>query len=271
MTTSHQKILKALKFYTPDSDENSEETLNILRKNNLIFQTVRLTHDDCLNWLNREFKAASKHNIIDDFLFGLQNSLPQFRAAFSAYAIMQNFPSHLYTGLDVYCDICGGFKSQKLDLTFVNATRYTYGSLRTLTPAHLAFYIEQHNNLPHHPLPECKFFIDIITEILNSPSNETPTTLTNRLSAMKTLRLKKDETRGLLETLGYAGILQTPQNKGYIYEFTPPFSHPSKSHHSDWRYPVDFWTGKDGVNKHAISYWFSEHPQILATCDISQT
>lgn len=260
-----QKVIKALKSYVPDGDQNSAETLSTLSDNKLIFEIKTITHNESVQWLFTELKKIKKHTIINDFIYGTQKSIPGYRAAFSAFAVAQLFPSHDFTGPDVCCAICGGFLEQTIDLTFVNSIRHTYGSLQILTPAHLAFYLEQHNRQPHAETPSCDIITKFIIEICKSPPHETPTSLANRLLSTKGMNTKKNEARGLLETLGYAGILETPQHKGYIYQFHPSALRPSKSHKSYWEYPIDFWTGKDGINLQAMEFWFSEYPQIIAS------
>lgn len=257
-----QKVMKALKSYVPD-DQNSTETLSTLSDNKLIFETKIITHNESIQWLFAELKKIKKHTIINDFIYGAQKSIPGYRAALSAFAIAQTFPLHDFTGPDVYCAICGGFLEQAIDLTFVNSIRHTYGSLQILTPAHLAFYLEQHNLQPHVERPLCDTLTKIMMEIFKSPPQETPTSLANRLLSTKGINIKKNEIRGLLETLGYAGILETPQHKGYIYQFHPCAFRPSKSHKSYWEYPIDFWTGEHGINLHAMEFWFSEYRQLF--------
>ncbi|MCU1781787.1 hypothetical protein NTD80_03390 [Pseudomonas sp. 13B_2.1_Bac1] len=263
MSPLPQKVIKALKSYVPDDDQNSPETLSILSDNNLIFKTKTITHNESVQWLFTELKKIKKATIINDFIYGAQESAPDYRAALSAFAIAQNFPPHDFAGPDVYCSICGGFLEQIIDLTFVNSIRYTYGSLQILTPVHIAFYLEQHNRQPHAENPSYDRLKKIIIEIFKSSHQETPTSLANRLSSTKGINIKKNEIRGLLETLGYAGILETPQHKGYIYQFHPSSFRPSKSHKSNWEYPIDFWTGERGINLHAMEFWFSEYRQIF--------
>lgn len=258
-----QKAIKALKSYVPDDDQNSTETLSILSDNNLIFKTKTITHDESVQWLFTELKKIKKDTIVNDFIYGIQESLPDYRAALSALAVAQNLPPHDFAGSDIYCSTCGGFLEQTIDLTFVNSIRYTYGSLQVLTPAHLAFYLEQHNRQLHAEKSSYGRLKKIMIEIFKSVPQETPTSLLNRLSLTKGINIKKNEIRGLLETLGYAGILETPQHKGYIYQFHPSSLRPSKSHKSYWEYPVDFWTGEHGINLHAMEFWFSEYRQIF--------
>lgn len=191
MKPMHPKVIKALKSYVPDDGQNSSETITTLSQNKLIFETRTITHDESIFWLLAEFKKAQKNTIVNDFIYGIQESVSNYRAAFSAFAVAQNFPPHDFTGSDVCCTICGGFLEQTIDLTFVNSIRYTYDSIQILTPAHLAFYLEQHNHQHHAKQSSYEKFASIMTEIFKSPPQETPTSLADRLSSLKKINIKK--------------------------------------------------------------------------------
>lgn len=65
----------------------------------------------------------------------------------------------------------------------------------------------------------------------------------------------------LLEIMGYLGILHTEKYRGAFYEYTDGCP-PRSSGHSDWHYPVDFWRGKDSIDKSAFQYWFGEYKEL---------
>ncbi|WP_410481831.1 hypothetical protein ACJ70E_10475 [Pseudomonas plecoglossicida] len=255
------KLRKAIANYYKGSNEPKE--IQKLIECNIYMQQQKISHDECLKWLLRSFKNTSKKNIIENFLYGIQQSTPEYRAAFSAYSVALNLPNHIYHGTDIYCDICGAFEMQNIDLTMINCIRYLYGSLRSMTPADLALNLQMNTNLPQPTTLKNDIFIRLLEELIESPQNETPSSLLKRLNEQKFLNIPKDEIRGLLETLGFAGILQSPSHLGYIYKYTPPFSHAANTSKSDWRYPVDFWTGIHGINRQAISFWFSGYPNIV--------
>lgn len=71
-----------------------------------------------------------------------------------------------------------------------------------------------------------------------------------------------DKKKALLETLGYCSILETNEHKGFLKKYTNLASAPRKTHSSDWNYPVDFWLGKDGINKDAFKFWFGEYKEL---------
>lgn len=67
--------------------------------------------------------------------------------------------------------------------------------------------------------------------------------------------------QNLLQMMGYLGILHTEKYKGAFYEYHDACV-PRSSRSSDWNYPVDFWRGKDGIDKNAFKYWFGEYNEL---------
>lgn len=65
----------------------------------------------------------------------------------------------------------------------------------------------------------------------------------------------------LLEIMGYLSILHTEKYRGSFYEFNEGIT-PRSSRSSDWNYPVDFWRGKNGIDKIAFQYWFGEYKEL---------
>ncbi|MND72521.1 hypothetical protein D3C76_846400 [compost metagenome] len=255
------RLRKALtNYYNGDQEPKEIQTLS---EYNLYMPQQKMSHDECLKWLFKTLESTSKTNVINNFLYGVQQSTPEYRAALSAYSVAFKLPHHIFHDPDVYCNICGAFEIQNIDLTMINCIRYLYGSLRSITPADLALNLEMNAKLPQPPTLNNDIFIRLLGELIECPESATPSALLKRLNEMKFLNIPKDEIRGLLETLGFAGILQSPSHPGYIYKYTPPFSHAVKNFRSDWRYPIDFWTGTHGINRQAISFWFSEHPDII--------
>ncbi len=66
----------------------------------------------------------------------------------------------------------------------------------------------------------------------------------------------------ILETLGVCGILHTREHKAPFYNYINLAVAPRSSHSSDWKYPVDFWRGKDGIDWIAFEYWFGKYEEL---------
>jgi len=65
------------------------------------------------------------------------------------------------------------------------------------------------------------------------------------------------ERRTLIGILGYCGIMRVPSKPGFIAEFPSISQRPEVPWiKNDWPYPVQWWTGADGVSQEATAFWF---------------
>ena len=258
------RALKTLLAYSLVHPEDTPvEDFAYAKAAGLCFDKVTMSHDQAVRWALKEFSLCRKEGVAASFLVGVGRNLPQLRAALPAYAVMTHFPEHPFEqSPHPYCPICGVYPEMDVDLTFVNRCRWS-GTLIGRDPFILAFYLQQHNadHIGEPTQAEIQKFLEVLELIGAAPETETPTTLHKKIRKLPGIKMSVEISRHFLDTLGYAGILQTPEHRGFVDRYVGP-SVPSKSHSSDWAYPVDFWTGKDGVNTDALKYWFSAYPQI---------
>jgi len=281
MKSIDSRALKILIAYSPIyPEETSQEDFAYAKKHGLMFDLRRMSHDAIVAWAIDEFAASRKSEIVRSFFIGLGLNEAYLRSAISAYAVMTNFPQHKYTTTEQnsdFCAICGMMRDKNINLSFLNKCRWT-GSLVGRDPSVLAFYLQQGNKMS---IDKTKLmanaekngvykFIQILELIASSLGDEKPSTLYKKIKKIPSLKMSTNEARYLLDALGYCGILQTSKHVGFIYKYTGHLS-PSKSRSSDWGYPVDFWTGMDGVNFDALDYWFSDYPEIMNWKSIQPT
>ncbi|MFT3804816.1 MAG: hypothetical protein QM766_26820 [Burkholderiaceae bacterium] len=224
-----------------------------------------LSHDQLIDWALAEYRACDRQSVVDAFLQGIESNHPARRAAFSAYAITTHLRPHAHTSAaepSAPCAICGSRAVVEFEPEPILASRWA-GAVIAREPVMLAAYLQQHRRSPisvpgEYGLSQFRAILDLIDA---SEPDETPSTLYRRLRRLPGLRLSIEEARLLLDTLGYAGILQTHQHPGFVYRYTDYLA-PRKSRSSEWGYPVDFWKGSDGINVEALSYWFGAYPAI---------
>lgn len=264
MKTVDRKALKILQRYSKVHPERtSKDDLAYAKAAGLCFEPISISHDEAIAWALKEFAVSDRRGVADAFLVGVGANQPHARAALSAHAVMTHFPDHPFQVSEyTYCPVCMIYRSEEVDLSFVNRCRWV-GAVIGRQPYILAFYLLQHREDDFGKPGEGDIgrFCEVLDLIAASPENETPTSLYKKLRKLPGIKMSVEESRHFLEALGYAGILQNPAHPGFIYRYVGP-STPSKSHSSDWAYPIDFWTGKDGVNTDALRYWFSAYPEI---------
>ena len=105
--------------------------------------------------------------------------------------------------------------------------------------------------------------------ISEANNEEKPLALVKRIRSYFQVKISTEEIRSMIDTLGYAGILQAKSHGRWIDKFHGYLT-PRSSRSSDWAYPADFWRGSDGINMESIGFWFSNVPQIMQWVDPSQ-
>jgi hypothetical protein len=69
----------------------------------------------------------------------------------------------------------------------------------------------------------------------------------------------QEERRGIIETLGVCGILQPEGHPSWFDRYVTALEKNERRvphHWNSWRYPIQWWRGKDGVNGDAVRFWF---------------
>lgn len=246
----------------------TEEEIDYLKAHGLAFELVDMKHDEAVKECVEYVQRCTKSHVTGLFLSSFSAGRPDFRSGFAPYAIMQTMPDHgfLTSAVPDQCAICSSHSHyREFDRTAWNKERYKYGSIGPQkNPYIIQFYLAQHLQLAEQqPTPDDFRIFNAILDMLRSMDAETkPKDVHKHLKKIGGFRETNDQCKRLLEALGIAGMLETEQHKGYLTKFTTPALAPSKSTSSNWAYPVDFWTGADGINQKALAFWFGDYPQI---------
>lgn len=257
--------LKALRHYT-DRESTSPELLATLEQLGLLWPMEVPSHAELQTRMFSAYARASKQHVVDNFILGVEESRTELRAGLSAYAFMQHFPRHdeqLHD--DFSCAICGHIKNWKFDGTQLARIRHQAGAVFLSGMDTITFLLEQHNRTTHRR-PTSYTTLVALLQLLHhgSAPDDTPTRMVKRVRAVPGLQLNVEQARSLLDLLGHAGLLCTPEHPGVAQRFIHVGQAPRKSHSSDWSYPVDFWTGTHGINQDALRFWFADHPEVMA-------
>ena len=238
------------------------EVMDELKEAGLAFELESITHDQavqaCFDWYERNEKTQ----VVKSFIASFRDAAPEQRAGLSAFAMMQTMPAHSFDPSPAgFCKICSATKVARFfDRTALNRQRYQDGSMAVYkTPYEIQFFLEQQTKVRVRDLQDEDLgLMQRLANVVGASEAKGPSELVKCIRAeMPDLKLSVSQTRSLVETLGLCGILRSQEHPGYDQVFTNPGLAPSKTHSSDWAYPVDFWTYTDGVNKTAWNNWFS--------------
>lgn len=239
----------------------SPEEMKILVQAGLGFPVVSMSHDAAVEKCFSAFRPKHKDKFARLFTAGLGNARPDLRSGLPAFAMMKSMPVHRFQSNQAgFCEVCASLeKKSALDLTGLSRDRYFVGGLTLVPqPFEFQFFLSQHEALADET-PSAQD-IDLLVTVLNiarcAEQDYTAAKLQKLIKNITALKLDNQQARSLVETLGICGVLQTDKHRGYLERWTNPGLSPHKTHSSDWAYPVDFWTGKDGVNEKAVDFWF---------------
>lgn len=247
-----------------------------------------LTHDELIERIFQEYRDCDKKKYTSLFLSSLSSNKLNYRSGLPVFAIMQSFPKHSFTPCKktasekalfdkmneedkafvisrIPCKYCSSLKNIEVDIELIEECFSEVGGLighNSLTYYH---YLLQTNKLEIVKPIESDFriFSEIITVLLQANEKETvKKTVQSKIGNIRGFKSNTEQRQALLETLGYCSILETKEHKGLLEHYTNCASTPRKTHSSDWNYPVDFWSGKDGINKQAFRFWFEEYKEL---------
>ncbi|MET3028823.1 hypothetical protein ABXT06_19250 [Flavobacterium sp. UW10123] len=229
--------------------------------------------------LFKEYKKTTKEKIVASFLASFSSNKPELRSGLPVFAIMQTLPDHEFILVEDQtlirespCAICStafgypkeldGEEKEILNLCIGS------GGLIGNDLSDYYYYLHSFNNNKSDEImgvedEDIRIFSEILDILLNVEENDTlKKEVLRSMKKIKGFKTGQEQSQVLLETLGYCSILETTKYKGLLKEYTNLAIAKRKTHSSDWRYPVDFWIGKDGINKEAFKFWFGDYKQL---------
>lgn len=227
----------------------------------VMFDTADIDHASVLSRAIAVKTTITPAAVGDAFLASLSTRRLDWRSPLGSLSAIMHLRQHSFTpGYGVnprWCTTCGSYLEQKqTDLNVLNFERLKWGGVRHQDPHYASLDIEWFSKLtPPTPVDEdADMLWAIVRAITRLPRFARPKHVEEAIKGI--IPSNSSERRTLINILGYAGIL-IPKGRptfwnGYptVRERTAP---PEKN---DWRYPVVWWRGEDGVNSEALEFWF---------------
>jgi hypothetical protein len=236
-------------------------------KAGLMFHPMKLGHDDAIKRLKRVCREITPRMVAHAFVASLGSRRLDLRSALGSFARWRHVPAHRYDPLDAkapnttWCLVCGNSNAEaEHDLNCLNFERFKWGGVRHDDPVYAWFDLERFlAAVRPEPAPEDWRILKAILKIAGSlPPKALLSDLVSKLA--KAVDSNPDERKQMISILGYAGILQSKRCMGFLEHFVDVEKHsaPPGSDGGDWRYPIMWWRGVDGVNQKAVKHWFPE-------------
>ncbi|WP_299114605.1 hypothetical protein [uncultured Winogradskyella sp.] len=231
-----------------------------------------IEHNELVKMIFKEYSSLVKSKIIAQFLSSFNSQKIKFRSGLPVFAILQSFPKHEFILRDgqemddtTPCAICSNYPKIDVDLELAEEFYQDLGGLVGFQLEDFWYYLSATNKLEE--VNPTKTDISIFSEIIfiiNSANDEDTVkkNVQKQISKIKGFKSDAEQRKSLLETLGYCSILETSEHQGLLKKYINLAVAPSKTHSSDWYYPVDWWLGKDGINKDAFKFWFGNYSEL---------
>jgi hypothetical protein len=236
-------------------------------------------HDIWIDKLFEEYKQCVKEKVIESFIGSFSSNKHDLRSALPVFAIMQTFPNHKFVlrenqdlKRESPCGICSNGYGYPKELNEKNIETLlmcidTGGLIGHDLPYYYHYLDFFNNNKDVENIKvneeDIRIFSEILDIVLDTEEDATlKKDVVKRIGKIKGFKTKPEQRQVLLETLGYCSILETDVHKGLLGKYINLSVAPRKTHSSDWNYPVDFWLGKDGINKKAFKFWFGDYKEL---------
>jgi hypothetical protein len=218
-----------------------------------------------VDWLLRSYQQANKQKVTNAFLASLSTRRLELRSALGSYALARTFPQHTFLPVGnihvPVCRLCGEIEDSQAaqDLNVLNFERIKWGGVRHTHPLYAAFDLSRltGTEVPEPIESDYEIFNQILKVILSCGANDRPNQLEKKLSGV--FSSSKDERRIVIDILGICGILEPKGRSSYYRQFVPT---EERENVTDWSYPVEWWRGKDGINKEAVHFYFGTYTKV---------
>ncbi|PPK83808.1 hypothetical protein CLV84_4328 [Neolewinella xylanilytica] len=228
-----------------------------------------ISHQELYKRLNEVINKINIEEVTDAFLYSLSTRDLTYRPMLSSYVFAASIPTHnvkevIYPSGNRACSFCGHcFTCDADDSDQLEIELARFGGVRIDQVYPVVYYLERFLQMPKvkPKVEDYNIFIEIIAKIQMLDALAKPRDLEKALSG--TLKSNKWERQMLIDQLGVLGLLQTSIYKGYSHSYTTPNERVLPAVKSiDWRYPVCWWRGKDGIDMLVYKEYFNRFEEL---------
>ena len=246
----------------------SREDLDYAVEKKLFLELPLNDHDKTIQLLRETINKTKRSELINSFVASLTAGRPDWRSPFASYVYHLHHPAHAVKAREPVmgavpkreCAVCGLRWDHETGLKPVNRLLHLHGG-------------GIHHAFPGYALADLLWFQDSPKVVASESDWKTLANIFDAIRALPdTAGLKelnaslsglvsgnKFDRQGILETLGYCGIL-TARSRPIVCNtwFRPDVELPPHFFKKEWCYPTCWWTGEEGLNQAAIDFWFPQ-------------
>lgn len=267
--TKSGKIAKKILFDTywssagwkTDDERNavSYKDIEFAKVNGFMFDSVVWNHQSLLDSLLDLISEFDRQFVVDNFVASLSTRRLDIRSGLGSYAVFHKLQKHdPANGGGHDCSYCSApLQDSETDLNILSFERHKWGGVRHNKPEY-AFHDLSCLKTVELSTPT-ENDIEILTNILAVVEKVSNTCTSAELqkhlaTVMKSNKAERDTLIGIL---GYCGIIETIEHRGYKDKYLAQSETelPSRNY-VDMAYPACWWRGSDGLNWDNVKYYF---------------
>jgi hypothetical protein len=230
----------------------------------LMFDPIQLDHDELIAWVLEARQETKALAVSDVFIASLGSGRQDTRSALGSYAHVLHLKRHRFEKDEDSdgCAHCGvGKTNNTIDLSARNFRRLKWAG--NVEQGDLEYVgVDLHQFVKLAPVAPSEGDIHIMRRVLEAirdlPKSAQLSDLNKALVGL--FKSTKQERQVVLEILGYAGILKPKGWPSFFDAWVRPSERKEPGHFykKEWQFPTSGWTGKDGINEEAVSFWFRQ-------------
>lgn len=256
----NNKLVKAMAQYRPGKlSLLPVETQNLLRDEGIYVGEFEIKHDEVLKKIVSLADSIQIEDLTNSYVVGVVTGKLYRCSGLVAKLITDKMKFHEFVqGSSCRCAVCSSMQLSKEDFTFWNIVRLRLGGMVSTEIRQLLinlFFASEFDISPPEKSIRDKFW-EIINEIKRLSPSAKPIDVQKLLLNALPYKANAEIRQNIVEHLGAISVLESFGKEGFLKKYTNIGLAPSKYHNSDWSYPIDWWTGKDGVNEDALETLF---------------
>jgi hypothetical protein len=227
----------------------------------VMFDPIEITHDAAIARALEIRGKIPPQMVGDAFLASLSSRRMDWRSPLGSLSAIRNLPAHSFApdGGFITCAVCSAYRSLTgADISVLNFERLKWGGVRHDQPLYAALDLEWFCSLRHAEPTDRDW--DVLRAVIDRISKLSPADRPGH--AEKAIRglfpSNESERRTVIDILGLAGVLIPNGLPNFWNDYPFYVKRKQPSNKNDWKYPVLWWTGSDGVNHDALQFWFPD-------------
>lgn len=237
----------------------TREDVEHAKRCRVMFDAVRVTHDDVQAWVEESVKGVSRDEVAAGFVASLTSHRLDLRSALGSYAIASKMPHHaeVADAFGIRCAECDFAPSAgRENLNVLNFERLKWGGVRHADPIYQALDLELFAEAER--LRPTSADLAALRTVLDVAAAMPPKARAGKLEAAIAAIIPGDKTerRTFIDILGICGVLQSRRVPGFRSRWVPASERADPPGWGDWKYPAGWWCGADGVDTEAVRWWF---------------